>query len=141
MNDVFMILSQKFGLETVIKAVIVCVIMMVIKKFKPKLSPKTELVIRLAISFLVHLLLTFIVGGEYALLFEGAISVCGVSMIFCALTSKKCDKELLKEEISCFLPDFKEEEIEQVLQEQIKIEDISPVIIDKSGGENQSIAD
>ena len=122
MESVFVILSQQFGLQTVIKAVVVCVVMMLVKKIKPNLSPKVEVVIRLAVSVLIHLLFTVVTNGEFLDLTESAMSVCGVSMIFSAIVSKNCDSKELKETIQTYLPDFDTAKIDECLNEVTKTE-------------------
>ena len=79
------------------------------------MSPKTELVIRLAVSVIVHLLFILILGGDYAKIPQGAMSVCGVSMILGSATSKT-DKGELKEQVSKMLPDFDKEQLDKVLE-------------------------
>ena len=113
MENVFTILSQEFGLQTVIKAVIVCVAMMVVKKIKPNLSPKVEVVIRLTLSVLIHLLFTVITKGEFLGITEDVMCICGVSMIFSQITAKGYDKNKLEQSLKPFLPDFDVDKIDE----------------------------
>ncbi|MBR2384928.1 MAG: hypothetical protein IKA99_04930 [Clostridia bacterium] len=123
MENVFAVLSQQFGLQTVIKAVVVCVIMMIVRKIKPNLSPKVEIVIRLALSVLIHVLFTIITNGEFLTVTKDVMCICGVSMIFSAIITKNYDKEELKDTIKPFLPEFDVDKIdeykEQISQEKI----------------------
>ena len=119
-----MILSQEFGLQTVIKAVIVCVAMMVVKKIKPNLSPKVEVVIRLTISVLIHLLFTVITKGEFLGITKDVMCICGVSMIFSQITAKSYNKEQLKESLKPFLPDFDIDKIDECTQQTEQAENI-----------------
>lgn len=124
MENVFMILSQEFGLQTVIKAVIVCVVMMVVKKIKPNLSPKVEVVIRLTVSVLIHLLFTVVTKGEFLGVTEDVMCICGVSMIFSQIMAKNSKKEEFKEVIKPFLPDFDVDKIDEFVQQTEKEENI-----------------
>ena len=124
MENVFMILSQEFGLQTVIKAVIVCVAMMVVKKIKPNLSPKVEVVIRLTLSVLIHILFTVITTGEFLGLTKDVMCICGVSMIFSQIMAKGYSKEELKENLKPFLPDFDVDKIDEYTQQTEQAENI-----------------
>ena len=115
-----MILSQEFGLQTVIKAVIVCIVMMVVKKIKPNLSPKVEVVIRLALSVIIHLLFTLITKGEFLGITEDVMCICGVSMIFSQITAKSTNKEELKEALKPFLPNFDIDKIDEYTEQTEK---------------------
>ena len=108
-----MILSQEFGLQTVIKAVVVCVVMMVVRNIKPNLSPKVEVVIRLALSVIIHLLFTLITKGEFLGITEDVMCICGVSMIFSQIMAKSSNKEELKEALKPFLPNFDVDKIDE----------------------------
>ena len=122
MENVFMTLSQEFGLLTVIKSVIVCVVMMVVKKLKPNLSPKVEVAIRLILSIIIHLLFTIATNGEFLSFTKDVTCICGVSMIFSAVVTKKSSKENI-EEIKTFLPDFDVDKIDE-LSTQVEQEEI-----------------
>ena len=124
MEKIFTILTQEFGLQTVIKAIIVCVVMMVVKKIKPNLSPKVEVVIRLALSVIIHLLFTLITKGEYLDFAEDVTCICGVSMIFSAITKKDYKKEEIKDAVSTFLPDFDTDKIDEIIKQTEKEENI-----------------
>ena len=123
-----MVLSQEFGLQTMIKAVVVCVAMMILKKIKPNLSPKVEVVIRLTLSVLIHLLFTVITNGAYLGFAEDIMCICGVSMIFSAIITKNYDAKELKETIKEYLPDFETDKIDDVLskaqQEEIVVSEL-----------------
>lgn len=119
MENVFMTLSQEFGLLTVIKAVIVCVVMMVVKKLKPNLSPKVEVAIRLILSIIIHLLFTIATNGEFLSFTKDVTCICGVSMIFSAVVTKKSSKENI-EEIKTFLPDFDVDKIDQLTRQEVQ---------------------
>jgi hypothetical protein len=88
MDEAFAVLADRFGAETIISAAIVCIVMTAVKKFKPKLSPRAETVIRLIVSFIVHLILTLVVNGQASGVWEGSLGVCGVSMVICTLIAK-----------------------------------------------------
>ena len=124
MENVFMILSQEFGLQTVIKAVVVCVAMMIVKKIKPNLSPKVEVVIRLTLSVLIHLLFTVITKGEFLGITENVMCICGVSMIFSQVMSKSSNKDELKESLKPFLPDFDVDKIDKFTEQTEREENI-----------------
>ena len=124
MENVFMILSQEFGLQTVIKAVIVCVAMMVVKKIKPNLSPKVEVVIRLTFSVLIHILFTVITKGEFLGVTKDVMCICGVSMIFSQIMAKSYSNEELKENLKPFLPDFDVDKIDKCTQQTEQAENI-----------------
>ncbi len=124
MEHVFTILSQEFGLQTVIKAVIVCIVMMVVKKIKPNLSPKVEVVIRLALSVLIHVLFTVITKGEFLGATKDVMCICGVSMIFSQITAKGYDKNKLEQSLKPFLPDFDLDKIDDSANQTEKEENI-----------------
>ena len=115
MNETIKILSENLGIETVISAVIVCVIMALIKKRKPKISPRQEIIIRLLISIGVHLLFTLVTKGEYAQIFQNSTSVCGVSLIICAIISKNENKTEVEKVISTFLPEISDEDCKEIV--------------------------
>lgn len=138
MENVLIILSQQFGLQTVIKAVIVCAVMMIVKKIKPNLSPKVEVVIRLALSVLIHLLFTVITNGEILSLTESAMSVCGVSIIFSTVTAKSCDKDKAKDAVSAFLPDLDTKQID-VLFKDCEKADVPPEVAMQEDVQSKSI--
>ena len=115
MEQVIKILSENLGMETVISAVIVCILMMVVKKYKPKITPRQEIIVRFLISIVVHLVFTLITKGEYAQIFQNAMSVCGVSLIIGSLLSGKGNGEDVKEIISTFIPDLDEEDFEEIV--------------------------
>ncbi|MBR2336878.1 MAG: hypothetical protein IKA61_02915 [Clostridia bacterium] len=141
MESIFITLSQQFGLQTVIKAVIVCVIMMAVKRIKPNLSPKVELIIRLAVSILIHLLFTVITSGELLSLTEGSMSVCGVSMIFTAVTAKGCNKGEIKQSVSAFLPDLDAEKIDKIIGGCDGQEEIATEVIMQEKDQRHSVGD
>lgn len=140
MESVFVILSQQFGLQTVIKAVVVCVVMMLVKKIKPNLSPKVEVVIRLTLSVLIHLLFTAITNGEFLGFAEDVMCICGISMIFSAIVSKNCDSKELKETIQTYLPDFDTAKIDECLNEVTKTEAVEKRELIDEGKERISIS-
>ena len=124
MEKVFAILSQEFGFQTVIKAVIVCVVMMGVKKIKPNLSPKVEVIIRLALSVLIHLLFTVITKGEFLGVTKDVMCVCGVSMIFSQVMAKSYNKKELEQSLKPFLPDFDLDKINECTEQTEKDESI-----------------
>ena len=107
-----------------IKAVVVCVAMMIVKKIKPNLSPKVEVVIRLTLSVLIHLLFTAITKGEFLGVTKDVMCICGVSMIFSQITAKSYNKEQLKESLKPFLPDFDVDKIDECTQQTEREENI-----------------
>ena len=135
-----MVLSQEFGLQTVIKAVVVCVVMMIVKKIKPNLSPKVEVVIRLTLSVLIHLLFTALTNGEFLGFAEDIMCVCGVSMIFSAIISKNYDSKKLKESIQTYLPDFETDKIDDVLS-KTQQEVIMPELIISEENQSRTMRD
>ena len=131
MEKVLMILSQEFGLQTVIKAVVVCVVMMIVKKIKPNLSPKVEVIVRLALSVLVHLLFTVITKGEFLSIAEDVMSICGVSMIFSAIISKNYNVDKMKSTISTYLPNFDVDKIDEYKQHADQEEVVTSELIEE----------
>ena len=142
MERLFKILSESLGMETVISAVIVCILMMIVKKLKPKTSPRQEIVIRFLISIAVHLLFTLITKGDSAQIFQNAMSVCGVSMIICALLTGKVDENEVKEMMSTFLPDLSEEDYEEIIDalngESASAQAVIPAVYEGVDSENSN---
>ena len=148
MEQVIKILSENLGMETVISAVIVCILMMVVKKYKPKITPRQEIIVRFLISIVVHLVFTLITKGEYAQIFQNAMSVCGVSLIIGSLLSEKGNGEDVKEIISTFIPDLDEEDFEEIVdvlnrEKNDSAEIIIPAVYENSEiqNHNESVSD
>lgn len=114
MDNLIKTLSETVGLPTIISAVIVCLIMTMVKKIKPKISPKTELVIRIIVSVIVRVGVILVTKGEFYSLAESSLSVCGVSLIICAVFNKGDSAKNVKEVVSVFLPNVSKEKIDEI---------------------------
>ena len=130
MQNPIAILTENFGVETVLVAVVVCALMALIKKFKPDLSPKAEVGVRFLISLIIRLILIWITRGDATGCIESATSVCGVSMIVCALITKNGSKEKVKEQVSTLLPNLDESKLDAVLSVE-QTESVLPLVADE----------
>ena len=110
MENLIQILSKTVGLSTIVSAIVVCLIMAFVKKKKPNLSPKIELIIRFLVSVLIRVIVTFITKKDFVGLAESSMSICGVSLIICAIFNKGDNPQDLKELVSAFLPNLSKEE-------------------------------
>ncbi len=139
MDNLIKTLSETVGLPTIISAVIVCLIMIIVKKIKPKISPKTELIIRIIVSVIVRVGVILITKGEFYSLAESSLSVCGVSLIICAVFNKGDSAKNVKEVVSVFLPNVSREKIDEIFSALPEgQEDFEKVFPSDNGGVNMT---
>lgn len=116
MDNSFIVITETFGLKTVVMGAIVCLAMSLVKKSKPSLSPKVEILIRLLISLAVNLIYLAITKGNFNYCPEQVLGICGVSMLLCQIINKDPKTEQLKSVILAFLPQLSPEEVDRILK-------------------------
>jgi hypothetical protein len=132
MEELFVTVTDIFGIKTVLSSIVVCLVLHLIKKKKPNLSEKERLVIRIIVSTIIGIIYLLITKGDFSCTLTTAIEICGVSMILCGLFSNG-DTVENKRLLSKFLPNLSSKQLDELLSLESK-DQIETALIDKTNG-------